>query len=568
MSGVSSATLDKTDILDYGHTGQAKLRALSDKEFAALTESALANPKTKFLDANTKLFRELVSKVNKVNKIKVKTIENICQPKDKAKLEFFALDGIPGMQVPVDDEDWPDKGMMEKHITGIAKGTLLEFLQRLPCSDVPTYFDSIEEGILLGEMAMDDVLPLASERFPDLVSDNAMGLIAFWGIGAIFLEASPQNNPQAALQPGKSTGFDVDLSFLAGLECRPNFEGYGAKAHFSPDQKIESIFWCHGQKEYVPGDEGWEHAKWAWKATLGAATTAVTHLVQLHWIVVNATHVACRQELAAQHPVRMALKVFLYNTGGVNYGSTMSLYPENSFLHRMSALSYDGLTQAILFGDSTFLYETHPEFIARKKLGPEMEDLLPVAKDGLKVWWAYHRFFKDYMSLYYADDNAVTSDPDLIAYWDSIENRGGHGSPFKYGLPPLSLAALIDQMCHHAFYSTCWHEFVGALVHYLTTPEGLATKIVEGKEVMDSQTFIQGLCLIALTGTRQPQVMSNWKHLLPEKAHKLHDQLMADFEKIATDIEELNKNANDSNPARRRQCNSFNPRTFECSVSV
>lgn len=266
--------------------------------------------------------------------------------------------------------------------------------------------------------------------------------------------------------------------------------------------------------------------------------------------------------------MRLALKVFLYNTGGVNYGSTMSLYPKDSFLHRMSALSYKGLLAAINFGDKDFKYQTHPEYIAAKNLGKEMEDILPMCTDGLKVWNTYRKFFSSYLDLFFKDDKAVTDDEELVSYWDSIQKKGRHGSPFEYGLPALSKASLADQMTHHAFYATCWHEFCGAIVHYLTTPEGLATKIYPGKEVMDAQTFIQGLCLIALTGTKQPRIMGDWKHLLPDEAHPLHTQLLADLKALSEEIEATNATAKLENPKRRRAVSSFNPIHFECSVSV
>lgn len=562
-----SKTSFETDIGERSHyTGKSKFLNMSQEDYDSLTR---ASSLTSRVDTNTRLFRQLVNKVHAAHKKKAKKMQDISLPKEKRKLEFFTLECVPGMAVPTDDEDWPDKGVMQEHFSGMATTVLLEMLKSLPIEDKPEFFGSVEEGIFLGYEEFKDVLPKPAEAWPDLVSDDAMSLIAFWGLGQLYLTGKPGED-------GKPAGFEVDLTFLSGLETRPHFERYGAKASFGQDYKIESIYWSHGDETLRPPTSGdsnpaavkkWEHAKWAWKASLGASATSATHLVQLHWIVVNATHVACRQELSHEHPVRKALKVFLYNTGGVNFGSTMSLYPEHSFLHRMSALTYNGLIAAMNFADKEFKYETHPEYIRRKNLGKDYEAISPMCADGLLVWGAFHKFFTDYIHEFYPDDQSVTNDEELPKYWLSINTKGGHGTPHKYGLPELSKKNLVNQMTHHAFWATCWHEFVGDIVQYLTTPEGLATKIVEGRETMDVQTFVQGLCLISLTGTRQPELLEDFSHLLPEgRAREFQKELSAELQRIADVIDAKNKTV--PCETRRREANAFNPRCFACSVSV
>ena len=62
---------------------------------------------------------------------------------------------------------------------------------------------------------------------------------------------------------------------------------------------------------------------------------------------------------------------------------------------------------------------------------------------------------------------------------------------------------------------------------------------------------------------RNPQLMSNWKHLLPdgEEVIKLHDDLMEDLEKISTSVDERNEE-------RPHKSQIFNPRFLETSVSI
>jgi linoleate 9S-lipoxygenase len=50
----------------------------------------------------------------------------------------------------------------------------------------------------------------------------------------------------------------------------------------------------------------------------------------------------------------------------------------------------------------------------------------PYAVDGLEIWFAIDSWVKEYLSLYYENDDAVKSDTELQAWWDEIRNVG-HG---------------------------------------------------------------------------------------------------------------------------------------------
>ena len=80
--------------------------------------------------------------------------------------------------------------------------------------------------------------------------------------------------------------------------------------------------------------------------------------------------------------------------------------------------------------------------------------------------------------------------------------------------------------------------------------------------------MVQILCLIGLTGMKNPLIMSNWKHLLPNhpEIHKMHDDLMADLRLISENVDAMNLTA--PSETRPRACNSFNPKFHETSISV
>ena len=70
-------------------------------------------------------------------------------------------------------------------------------------------------------------------------------------------------------------------------------------------------------------------------------------------------------------------------------------------------------------------------------------------------------------------------------------------------------------------------------------------------------------CLIGNTGLRNPQLMSNWKHLLQDckEVIKLFDDLMEDLEEISASVDKRNEE-------RPHKSQVFNPKFLETSVSI
>merc|ERR1712125_310994 len=126
------------------------------------------------------------------------------------------------------------------------------------------------------------------------------------------------------------------------------------------------------------------------------------------------------------------------------------------------------------------------------------------------------------------------------------------------------------------------HESVGALIEYFTTPMGFATKIYSadkfpflrdsanngdrmGQTMADTQTWIQDLCIIGMTGDRQPPLMSDWTHIFLdhkiEETKSLHDAFLQELRELSNAIDERNR-------LRPVEFNMFNPRFLETSVSI
>ena len=433
------------------------------------------------------------------------------------------------------------------------------YTRALPNVDEPVYFDSKEEMQALMDLYFPaNLLPPPNETFHDKLSDEGLMKIAFYGIGQTILKKFTDN---------QKITYEVDTTVLSDLETRPEYEMYGANAFFGGDKKILHIFVSSLNKIVKPGDTEWNHAKWVWKVSLLSYVTIGPHLVEAHWIVSNIALIATRTTLGAEHCIRRVLKVFQYNTGMVNYKSTLFLSVEDGFLHRLTGLTYEALGNGFKTFAENFKYETFPDFVASKGLNEET--CIPIVTDGIPVWNVFKKFFKSYVDIFYQDDSEILADLELVAFWECIDARGNFGSPWSYGLPKLGKESLIDYLTHVAFVVTAWHEQVGYVIQYMETPDPIGFKIRPGKEELDVQAFVQGLCLVGLTGLNKPMLISNWKHLLPSNpnVHKLHTELMKDLNQLTKDIEDLNITAPD-NPKRPHASQIFNPKFFETSISL
>ena len=78
-----------------------------------------------------------------------------------------------------------------------------------------------------------------------------------------------------------------------------------------------------------------------------------------------------------------------------------------------------------------------------------------------------YSYFTSYVSFFYPEEKHVAIDEELAAFWECVDLWGGKGTPWRYGLPALCKASLVDYLTHLAFQVTAWHELVGTIIQYL-----------------------------------------------------------------------------------------------------
>mmetsp|Transcript_1929 Transcript_1929/g.4370 ORF Transcript_1929/g.4370 Transcript_1929/m.4370 type:complete len:589 (-) Transcript_1929:114-1880(-) len=551
------------ELVDCDQSGENILKGMSPEELKETLEEVDVDNRIALMDLPTRLL--VTFSVGQVKWHQVPKAASILLPAEKLELNSETSYNYETLEIvmPRMDEQVPFegglKGLYKKDSRTIWAMCQLPWMSEDTLK--PEYlFDgenAVAEGVAFGLKLLGPALPTPRVVWNDLAGDEAQGLLAYYGLGQIHLSASDD--------PARGEHM-VDLRQMVDLKVRKAFERFGACAYFK-DRRITSIFWSHGDKWVAPGDADWEHAKFAWRCSLGTWVTAVDHLVWTHWICANAINVSARECLPPEHPIRRVLHVSLFGTSKVNMESVSTLGSNGSFLHRMCALEYyGGLKEAQIAALEAFEFQTWPDRVAKSNLPEEAKKRLPLFVDGLEVWNVMHRFYKSYVAMHYQDDDAVRGDTDLAEYWTF--KRSPH---YAKGLPALSKAALVDQLTHACFSVTAWHNVVGDITQYVTMPNSMAFQVRPGRDMADARQMANILALTASCGRVMPRLIEDWSHLLavpggegPEarkRASELHAELVSG-------LEEVSENINQRSKACPMPFTEFDPVHFECSVSI
>lgn len=440
------------------------------------------------------------------------------------------------------------------------------------------WFDSPAEAVASMDATFGRYLPAQFARWDDLATDEGMAHLCVSGVGGWYLRAARTAEESGHPVPEGAT-MECSLEYLYKYEVRPTWIRYGHTAYLGAPAgdgsalpgPLLGVWSCHHQRLVLPGDELWGHAKLGFRSSLGMSLTCKDHLAHLHWIKANGLHNAAREALSPDHPVRRLLKQHYYGTGEINFSSKDMLLPVGQFAHRTFALSDAGWVSYFTDVVRDFKYESLPQSFAARGLPQSFLDAWPVSADGLRLWNCIGAYVRSFISLFYPSGDAqVAADAELVAFWAHFEGQIDQG----WCLPPLSFDSLVTLLTDLIWWVTGGHEFVGAIVEYLTPPDGLPGKIIDGRCDVDVQTYAQALVIIALTGIGQPSLMSDWTHLfhvpswpkdVQQSALEVVRQFQSNLASCADEAEALN----DTREKRgERKFVAFNPRLLETSVSI
>ncbi|CAN6299639.1 unnamed protein product [Urochloa humidicola] len=206
-----------------------------------------------------------------------------------------------------------------------------------------------------------------------------------------------------------------------------------------------------------------------------------------HWLNVHATMepfvIATNRQLSVMHPVHKLLKPHFRNTLHVNAVARQIVFGSGDrrkngdifrgiqeVTHLPSKYAMEMSSKA--YANWNFAELALPADLIRRGVAkgdpknPEKLELLikdyPYAVDGLEIWTAIKEWVKDYCTIYYADDVAVTSDSELQAWWAEVRHVGHadlRDAPWWAGMH--SVADLVETCTTVIWLGSAHHAAVG-----------------------------------------------------------------------------------------------------------
>ena len=468
---------------------------------------------------------------------------DIGRPQRKETLR--KIQSVHWVEIAVDDEDWPARSFWERALHALFRSAVY------PLVDDPQRWPDRKGGReALIEAVSQRLIPRQNVCWGDMTSDEAQSHFAFAGLGAFHLRRLPQTDAEGA-------HFVVDMTHMAAYGVRPGFERFGAAAYFGEDRQISRIFWSHVGHDIRPGDPDWPHAKFAWRSSVFVGLTVSDHLWGLHLRLGNEMVNGTRECLGVEHPVRLLLKPYSYRTVAINHRAANVLVVERGLPHRAFGLTYEGLCGLLLEGQADACLRPFPDFLARR--GTADLDAFPLAEDGLALYEVFRRFVLDYVHLYFATDDDVSSDAELEAWWSAL-------GPVRVDDRPLrTTTQLVDAVTAFVFSVAALHEHMGALSEYLVDPGFVSGRLRSGSVMGDVQGTVLSMLLMSGSGLAQPALMSDFSHLLPRERA---DEALAVYQTYRESLATLSEEISRRNGRRKHPYESMNPSKLKCSVSI
>lgn len=340
------------------------------------------------------------------------------------------------------------------------------------------------------------------------------------------------------------------------------FRKYGARVHFSKDQKVTAIFDYEQGSLFQPGQDGWESAKLLAKVTCLFLTTAREHLVWTHWLASNNSTREMTLNLNPEHPIRRLLKVFTFNANVVNSFAFEILMPERSTLHRTSGLTIEALNSVY---DSAYTSSTIFQPFPERTYNSALQELIDEGKFPFATQFSeYYEISRNFVRAWFGKAGDAASDMEAKNFYNAMKlaTKGQ-----AYELPEFSLDALVDLCSTIIFTVTAYHELIGNVVDYATSPWKSGFRVTKkDPSQIDLQSLLLTSVIAAATSVRAPALMSPFSNFFgaggaPSWERDLWDGFIKELEQQSEKVQAQDK-------AAAFEWKYGDPARFECSVSV
>lgn len=423
-------------------------------------------------------------------------------------------------------------------------------------------FQSIEQAVRW-RSKMFPFLPLPNIVYDDMMSDEAMSRLAFAGCACHYTHRIDETNqvPDGV--------YVNDMTCLATFRVRKPFEQYGAAAYFNEDFQIIAIYWSHASRLVRKGEQSWRHVKYVWRSSFFAYVTIRDHLVVAHMIEGNTFAMASRRCLPSNHPLRQFVKPFTYHNISINYQASISLVNERGLVHRVWAFEYEEFLKICDYISMNYKFRLLPNFISKTmypdrnhRTDDEWEKIYPIYHDLHVFWKIIQNYVRNFLQINYNysdEDDHLPQDKHLIEFINEI--------CAQLGISGISsLTQFVDVLSQLIVTSTGIHEHVGQVSDYLIDPRFVGTKLREGKEIQDIQTYTQILLLTVVTGLQMPGLLEDWSHLIERDQYYIEN--MKNYQNFKKDLQDLVEYIDRRNKTANYPFESFNPKYMQCSISA
>ncbi len=428
----------------------------------------------------------------------------------------------------------------------------------LPLEDHDTILDDDDVEVLLSDLKLVEGVALPSSYNTDfnMETDESFCRIFFYGMGSVLL-TKQEKVSESELGP-----FLIDMPYHK-LKMRSLYRPYGARIHFSIDQKVTGIYDYGKKKLFQPGDDGWDAAKMLAKVTAFLAITVKEHLSWTHLICSNDATREMTLNLPPHHPIRRLLTVFTFRSNEINIKAFDIFVLSSSLFHRGSGLKYSSIQDLFKMAFNTCnVYEPFSKrtyLPAIQKLADEGK--LPYVSEGVE----YDEIVRSFVRNWLKHSGDAASDDHAKAFYDAMKkSTKGH----MYHLPDWSTEdAMVDLLTAIIFTVTAFHELVGNVVDFAALPTRSGIRLTKRDPTrIDLQSFLVTALISASTSLRMPSLMSKFANFFGAGGAPSWE--IDVWQQFQDDLAEQSKKVNEDDKMRQVEFKFFDPAHFECSVSV
>lgn len=206
---------------------------------------------------------------------------------------------------------------------------------------------------------------------------------------------------------------------------------------------------------------------WAWRMACQCLQVAdanhhegSSHLGRTH-MVMEATTIAMKRELAPNHPLAVLLEPHTETTLAIDHSAKTSLIARGGTVDTVFAAKIAAFGDFVHSQVSTLQLDRVPPRIELADRGLDDRDILPVhpyRDDIVEVWDAIESWVSEYVALYYAGDAEVLGDVELQAFARALGSESGGR---LQGVPDATTVAGVTRlMATLVFIASAQHSAV------------------------------------------------------------------------------------------------------------